>query len=117
MVKNIDAFAQLIQCLDDWRLSLVMRDAKDDGRKALQILRNHNTGKSKPRVLALYADLKSLQKGHNECITDYVLHAETAAASLKSAGKTVSDSLLIAMVLKGLPAEYKTYFSAIVFAA
>ena len=36
--KNIDAFAQLIQCLDDQSLSLVMRDAKDDGRKALKIL-------------------------------------------------------------------------------
>ena len=50
-VKNIDAFAQLIQCLDDRSLSLVMRDAKDDGKKALQILRNHYMGKSKPRVL------------------------------------------------------------------
>ena len=70
-------------------------------------------GKSKPRVLALYTELTSLQKGHDECITDYVLRAETAAASLKSAGETVSDSLLIAMVLKGLPTEYKT-FSAIV---
>lgn len=111
--KNIDAFAQLIQCLDDRSLSLVMRDAKDDGRKALKILRNHYMGKSKPRVLALYTELTSLQKGHDECITDYVLRAETAAASLKSAGETVSDSLLIAMVLKGLPTEYKT-FSAIV---
>ena len=43
----------------------------------------------------------------------YVLRAETAAASLKSAGEKISDSLLIAMVLKGLPTEYKT-FSAIV---
>ena len=111
--KNIDVFAQLIQCLDDRSLSLVMRDAKDNGRKALKILRNHYMGKSKPRVLALYTELTSLQKGHDECITDYVLRAETAAASLKSAGETVSDSLLIAIVLKGLPAEYKT-FSAIV---
>ena len=112
-VKNIDAFAQLIQCLDDRSLSLVMRHAKDDGRKALQILRNHYVGKSKPRVLALYTQLTSLQKGHAESITDYVLRAETAAASLKSADEIVSDSLLIAMVLKGLPEDYKT-FSAIV---
>lgn len=111
--KNSDAFAQLIQCLDDRSLSLVMRDAKDDGKKALQILRNHYMSKSKPRVLALYTELTSLVKGHNECITDYVLRAETAAVSLKSVGETVSDSLLIAMVLKGLSAEYKT-FSAII---
>jgi len=50
--KNIDAFARLIQCLGDRSLSLVMRDARDDGRKALQILRNHYMGKSKPCVLA-----------------------------------------------------------------
>ena len=82
--KNIDAFAQLIQCLDDRSLSLVMRDAKDDGRKALKILRNHYMGKSKPRLLALYTELTSLQKGHDECITDYVLLPETAAASLSA---------------------------------
>ena len=84
--KNIDAFAQLIQCLDDRSLSLVMSDAKDYSRKARKILRNHYIGKSKPRVLSLYTELTSLQKGHDEFITDYVLRAETAAASLKSAG-------------------------------
>lgn len=79
-VKNIDALAQLIQCLDDRSLSLVMRDAKDDGREALQILRDHYMGKSKPRVIALYTELTSQQKGHAESITEYVLRAETAAA-------------------------------------
>ena len=81
-VKNIDAFAQLIQCLGDRSLSLVMRDAKDNGRKALQILRNHYMGKSKPRVIAPYTELTSLQTGHAESITEYVLCAQTAAASL-----------------------------------
>ena len=70
-------------------------------------------GKSKPRVIALYTALTSLQKGHVESITEYVLPAETAAASLKSADEIVSVSLLIAMVLNGLPEDYKT-FSAIV---
>ncbi|KAJ7986680.1 hypothetical protein DPEC_G00342410 [Dallia pectoralis] len=39
--KNEDAYAELIQLLDDKSLSLVMRDAADDGRKALKILREH----------------------------------------------------------------------------
>ena len=64
--KNIDAFAQVIQCLDDRSLSLVMRDAKDYGRKAWKILRNHYIGKSKQRVLSLYTEFTSLQKGHDE---------------------------------------------------
>ena len=57
-----------------------MRDAKDDSREALQILRDHYMGKSKLRVIALYTELTSLQKGHAESITEYVLRTETAAA-------------------------------------
>ena len=57
-----------------------MRDAKDDGREALQILRDHYMDKSKPRVIALYTELTSQKKGHAESITEYVLRAETAAA-------------------------------------
>ena len=33
--KNADAFAELVQCLDDRSLALVIREAKDNGRKAL----------------------------------------------------------------------------------
>ena len=43
--KNAEAFAVLVQCLDDRSLSLVIRDAKDERRKALQILREHYLGR------------------------------------------------------------------------
>ncbi len=46
-----DAFAELIQYLDDRSLSLVIRDAADDGRKALGILREQYLSKGKPRVI------------------------------------------------------------------
>ena len=36
--KNANAFAKLVQCLDDRSLALVIREAKDDGRKALRVL-------------------------------------------------------------------------------
>lgn len=49
--KNEKAYAELIQLLDDKSLSLVMRDAADNGRRALQILRDHYAGKGKPRVI------------------------------------------------------------------
>ena len=39
----------------------MMRDAKDDGRKAIEILREHYAGKGKPRVIALYTELTSLK--------------------------------------------------------
>ena len=40
-------------------------------------------------------------------MVDYMIKAETAATSLKNAGEIISDSMLIAMILKGLPSSYK----------
>lgn len=76
--KNAEAYAELIQCLDDKSLSLVMREAADDGRAALGILREYYAGKEKPRIISLYTELTSLQKESSESVTDYVIRAETA---------------------------------------
>ena len=87
----------------------MMRDAKDDGRKAIEILSEHYVGKGKPRIIALYTELTSLKMSEYCSITDYVLKAETVATSLKYAGEEISDSLLVAMVLKGQPTQYNTF--------
>lgn len=58
-IKNGVAFPALIQFLDDKSLSLVMRDAMDDGRKVLKILRAHYAGEAKPRVIAFCPELTS----------------------------------------------------------
>ena len=47
--KLANAFAELVQCLDDRSLAIVIREAKDDGRKAFQVLREHYQGKGKPK--------------------------------------------------------------------
>ena len=108
--KNELAFAELIQFLDDRSLSLVMRDAVDDGRAALKILRQHYQGKGKPRVITLYTDLTSLKFDESrETLTDYVIRAEDYVSKLRSAGERVTDSLLVAMVMKGLPPKYEQF--------
>lgn len=107
--KKASAFAELVQCLDDRSLSLVIREANNDGRKALIVLRKHYQGKGKPHIIALYTELTSLQIGKRETTTDYTIRAETAATFLKAAGKVISDGLLVATTLKGLPTSFKTF--------
>lgn len=107
--KNEECYAELIQFLDDKSLSLVMREATDDGRKALKILRNHYASQGKPRIIALYTELTSLKKEPEESVTDYIIRAERAITSLRNAKEMLSDGLIIAMILKGLPESYKPF--------
>ena len=64
------AYAQLVQFLDSRSLNLVMHDAKDDGRKALEILRRHYAGTGKQRIISMYTTLCSLSKLPKEDLTD-----------------------------------------------
>ena len=98
--RKEQCYAELIQFLDE---------AKDDGRRALQILRQHYVGNSEPRIMSLYGQLSSLNMNVNESVTDYIIRAETIATSLKTTGETISDRLLNAMVMKGLPSSYEAF--------
>ena len=98
-----------------WKVKFLGYDARDNGRKALEILRQHYQGKGKPRVIALYTELTSLKKRENESVVDYMLRAEkSATGQLRDAEEVISDAILIAMVLKGLPSEYNTFATVIV---
>ena len=109
MDRKEEAFAEIVQFLDDRSLSLVMRDAKDDGQKALKILRQHYAGTGKPRIISMYTALSTMIKRPNELLIDYILKAETKANSLRNAGEVINDGMLIAMILKGLPHSYKPF--------
>ena len=107
--KNADVYSELVQFLDDRSLGLIMRDAKNDGKKSMAILREHYAGTGKPRMIALYSQLCSLTKQSEEDITSYLLRAENIVASLKNSGANIDDAFVIAVVLKGLPAEFHTF--------
>ena len=106
-------YAELVMILDAKSLSMVMTDAADDGRKALGILRDHYRGASKPRILTLYTNLCNLNLVSTEDLTEYISRAERLATSLKSAGDAVSDSLLIAMAMKGLPESFNNFITVV----
>ena len=111
--KNAEVYATLVQALDDKSLNLIIRDAADDGRKSFAILEEHYLGKSKPKIISLYCELTSLRKNEDESVTDYIIRAERASTRLKQADEVVSDGLLTAMVLKGLPDSYKAFCTII----
>ena len=58
--KNAEVYSELVQFLDDRSLGLIMRDAKNDGRRSMEILRTHYAGTGKPRMILLYTQLCSL---------------------------------------------------------
>ena len=66
---NERAYAELVMILDAKRLSMVMTDAADDGRKTLSILRDHYGGASKPRMLTLYTNLCNFKLVSTEYLT------------------------------------------------
>ena len=54
--RNEEAYNELIQFLGDKSLSLIMREASDNGKEALRILRDHYAGKGKARTISLYTE-------------------------------------------------------------
>ena len=106
---NKMAFSELAQVIDDKSLQLIMHDAKNDGYKALQTLRNQYASVESPRILTLYSELTTITMRSDEDITDYLIRSENAATGLKAAGESISDNLIVAMSLKGLPSSFKTF--------
>ena len=107
--KNEKAYAELVLVLDVTSLSIIMNDAKNDGRGALKLLKAHYRGSGKPRILTLYSNLCNLKYDGEEDLTVYISRAERLASNLKAAHETISDSLLVAMVMKGLPSTFDSF--------
>lgn len=80
-----------------------MREVTDDLRKAIQILQSHYASQGKPRIITLYTELTLLRKGYDETVIGYIIHAEKAVTSLRNVKEVISDGLIRAMILKGLP--------------
>ena len=86
-----------------------MHDTRNDGKAAFKILKDHYASTEKPRILTLYEILTTLTMTTQEDITDYMIRAERSATGLRAAGEQITDNLIIAMILKGLPESYKPF--------
>ena len=88
---------------------MVVTDANNNGREALKILRGYYASIDMLRILSLYEELTTIRMGVNEDVTDYIIRAERAASGLNAAGENISDNLAMAMLLKGLPNDFKPF--------
>ena len=77
------------------------------------MLREHYLSQGKPKVICLYTELTSLRRFESESTTDYIIRTENIFNALKEAGEVISNGLLIAMVLKGLPPNFKPFTTVI----
>ena len=59
--------------------------------------------------MSLYSTLTGLRMNQGEDVTGYIIRAETAATNLKATGEIISDRLLPAMVMKGLPLSFEPF--------
>lgn len=107
--KNELAYAELCGCLDDKTLTLILYEAPDDGKKSLEILRCKFESEEKPRIVGLYTELTNVLMADGEDLADYLARVEKIVAALHRAKETLSDALLMAMVLKGLTDEYNPF--------
>ena len=85
---------KLIQLLDDRCIALILWDAVDQSKEALEILRNYYLGASKPRVIPLYKKLSTLQLSGDEQLLDYIIRTEAVAVALKKAGEKMTQVMV-----------------------
>ncbi|XP_063609275.1 uncharacterized protein LOC134783360 [Penaeus indicus] len=101
-------YSYLTGYLDITSLGMIKREARDDGVKALAVLRKYYMRETNHRLNALWRTFinKRLEEGS---VTQYLSSMEETVAALRESGESVSDRLIVATTLKGLPPKYKNF--------
>ena len=81
----------------------------DDGRKAWVLLQQRFRSDETVTVVSVMRQLAGLQLKEDEEIHDYFIRAQELSTRLEHAGEHLSDPLLNAMVLPGLPERYEHF--------
>ena len=88
---------------------LVRRECSNQGSKAYKNLGQHFRSTGKPRIMTIMGKLTNLRMNGGENINDYIVRAEELSYALEDAGQQVGETMLVSLVLKGLPDSFETF--------
>jgi len=104
--KSHRAYGILVQCLQDEQLRLMQNVKRGDAHGVWRILLDTYERKSMATKVQLLERLFALSKPTSESITSYVARLTEIERKLRAQGEEVSESILVYVLLRGLPALY-----------
>ena len=98
----------LCMCLDRNSLSMIRRDAKDDGVEALNVLKKFYLRTSPQRLLKLIREFFTYQMGESS-VTSFLSKVDEMSTTLIECGQVISDEMIVFTVFNGLPPKYDSF--------
>ena len=84
----------------------LVKTAKHNGTQAWKHLQDCFKSRGRPRINQRLNKLTNLRMNSQESMGDYLMRAEELHLNLTDVGENVSDQMLCAVVLKGLPNSF-----------
>jgi hypothetical protein len=104
--KSNRAYGILVQCLQDEQLRLMQNVQRGDAHGVWKILLDTYERKSMATKVQLLERLFALTKQPLESITSYIARLTEIERKLNAQEEKVSESILVYVLLRGLPATY-----------
>ena len=111
-VLRMKLWCELMQCLDRKSTSF-LRPHKGNGTAAWKALKQHYKSSERPRIQQTLDKLTNLKMNHGEPMADYLARAEDLQMDLKEVDEALKESMLRAIILKGLPPHFASIVTVI----
>ena len=109
--RNNTVWCHIDLALDNNSLLYMRHDCQSsngvgDGAKAWRLLQQRYSNVEKPTVVSLVRQISRLQLDKNGKLSEYFIRAQELMSRLTEAGEKISETLLNALVVNGLPERY-----------
>ena len=111
-IQNCQVYADIVDAVDDISLGLILNDAKNDGKKAYNILIDYYLGSHRARKNNTIKDLIRVSLKSNETIIQFTCRVDRMRDTLAQYNLK-DDDLIITCVLNGLPKRFDTFCTII----